>query len=249
MKRSVRIHAIRCQDVDASTRAGIVQVFGRAFDAPSPNEPIAAYLSSIDQVLVARNGDAVVGFQFFQRRQVDGIDVHHFSLAGRLPGARYRGMQAAFGRAVVHRAIWTTVPWRATWVAGVTNSVRSYANLRAVGGRCFPDVERPAANPFGERYRAAAEVLGIRPVDPRGVVPDRMAALGFARRPDDQAHVLDAAYDAWVGDRDNGLFVVAEIVPVRDVPRYVARRGRSRSGAIGNRSNVGAAVAEGGAPA
>jgi hypothetical protein len=222
----LEIRRVSSARLDGITRAGIERVFGEAFRSEDPGAVIGSYSGRVDSVLVAHEGERVSGFQFYQRRSVEGVQVHHFSLAGRLPGDPYRGLQARFARHVIGRAVLRTPPWKPVLVAGVTNSVRSYANLHAVGGRLYPDVTRPGTNPFADRYLRVARMLGIEPTDDSGIVPDRMAALGFALR-SERPHALSAAYERFVRSRDNGLFVLTEIVPVRDLPRYVLGRGRA----------------------
>ncbi|MCK9903794.1 hypothetical protein CC117_08520 [Parafrankia colletiae] len=224
------IDLLPSQSLDEPTRSGVAHVFASSFQAAEPGRVIDRYARAVDEIFVAREGDDVVGFQFFQRRRVAGRTVLHFSLAGRLADPRFRGLQARFGHLLIRRAVLHIPPWRPVFLAGVTNSPRSYRNMRAVGGRCFPDVLAPQrANPFGSWYADTAAHLGVTTVSDRGLVPDRMRDLGYALRSEPApAHPTGRAYDDYVaGNRDDGLFVVVELLPVRDLPPYLlARRPR-----------------------
>lgn len=221
----MRIDLLPSRSLDQPTRAGVARVFASSFDSAEPGEVIDRYADAVDEIFVAREGAEVVGFQFFQRRRVADRTVLHFSLAGRLAEARFRGLQARFGHLLIRRAVLRVPPWRPVFLAGVTNSPRSYRNMRVAGGRCFPDVLAPQhPNPFGSWYADTAERLGVPTVSARGLVRDRMRDLGYALRPEPRspAHPLARAYDEYVeGNRDDGLFVVVELLPVRDLPPYL----------------------------
>jgi hypothetical protein len=230
---SIRISLEPTHRLTDADRTGITEVFATTFEAADPTAGLAGYFGRFEQVFVGRDGERIVGFQFYRRRKVAGRDVHHFSLAGRLPGKPYAGMQRRFGVALVKRAILSTVPWRPVYLAGVTNNPRSYRNMHASGGRVFPDVSMPAAhNPFGEWYGEVAAALDIPVVGEAGMVPNRMAALGFglADTSGDSDDAMAVAYDRYVdGRREDGIFTIVEIKLMRDLPRLLRTTPASRS--------------------
>lgn len=213
--------------VDARTRRGIEEVFRQSFDLDKdPEHLLQPYFSKIESVLIAKDGERIVGFQFYQRKVIEGRSVHHFSLAGRLDDRRYKGLQARFGSLLIRAAIARTPPWRPIYLAGVTNSPRSYANMHAVGGRCFPDVASlRQSNPFGDWYYRVAAELGLVGVDHQGMLRDRMQNLGFALVQDERPHPMSPAYDRFVGgNRQHGVFTLIELLPIKHIPLYLLKR-------------------------
>ena len=226
------IRAIDCTCISAAERAAVTRIFAASFAAgANPERALDRYLHGVERLFLAEQDGEIVGFQFYQHRRVDGRDIHHLSLAGRLP-ARARGMQARVGRALIRQASHRCLLLKPVYLASVCNSPASYANLQAVSPRCYPDVRRPAAgNPFGTWFDRVAGELGLRP-DSRGLLPERMRQIGFALRSErGAAHPLAAPYDAYVnGDRTNGLFTLVEVYPLVHLPLYLARQALGRGG-------------------
>jgi hypothetical protein len=229
---TMHVMLLRCRDLDDRTRRGLGEVLGRSFSCDDPDRVLGQYAEAVGNVFVARDdGGRVVGFQFYRRLTVRGRAVHHFSLSGRLPDARYRGLQSRFGTHLVRRAVMRTPPWRPVFLAGVANSPKSYANMHAVGGRIHPDVLRPVApNPFGDWYGAVAEAVGLEGVGPDGVLRGRMQALGMGlvADPATRGGLADAYADHVGGNLDDGVFTLVSLLPARDLPGYLAATARRR---------------------
>lgn len=217
--------------VEADRRA-IRSVFSQGFDhEKDAGQCLESYFSSIQSICIARDGASIVGFQFYQEKEIDRRQVHHFSLAARLPDKKYRGLQSRFGTALIRRVLTKVVPWKPVYIAGVTNNPKSYANMHAVGGRCYPDVLHPLkSNPFGDWYLQVAEQLNLMPVDGRGLLRDRMQGLGFSMQSTCFGdHPIGRAYGDYVEqDIRHGVFTLIEVVPLRDISLYLFKRMLSR---------------------
>lgn len=234
----LKIDIVPVASLGEQDRRTICQVFGQGFDHERDAEAcLRPYFEKVHSMCLGRDGGRIIGFQFYQEKVVAGRTVHHFSLASRLPDRRYRGLQAQFGAALIKRAIARVLPWKPVYLAGVTNSPKSYANMHAVGGKCYPDVLQPAqANPFGAWYAQVAEHLQLAPVEANGLLRNRMQGLGFSMQAERfDNHPLGRAYGAYVEDDiRHGIFTLVEIVPLRDLPSYLFKRafGRRRTPAI-----------------
>ena len=183
--------------LEAPTRCAVASVFAQAFTLQNSAEAcLIPYFTRVRQIWIARRWGTLVAFQFYQRLTVDRYDVHHFSLAAKLPSPAGRGVQARFGRFLIGRFAWRTAPWRPVLLAGVTNNIRSYANMYGVGCTVYPDVLRPSCqNPFGDLYQRVGEALGFISLDARGVLRNRTQGMGFDLIQDLGAdHPLGAAY-------------------------------------------------------
>jgi hypothetical protein len=226
--KAVTTQLMATDDLSFADRQSVADVFRASFDdVRDANACLIPYFSGVPKICIARLHKKIVGFQFYQEKVMAGATVHHFSLAGRLAGSELRGLQARFGAMLIRRAILRTPPWKPVYLAGVTNSARSYANMHAVGGRLFPDVLTPQlANPFGERYLHIAEALRLAPIDESGLLKNRMQGLGFSMRPEAPFdHPIARAYGDYVGhDTRHGVFTLVELVPARDIPPYLFRR-------------------------
>ena len=231
MNSKLRVRMTDSRSIGAAERRAIERVFTASFaTGKEPERALDAYFNGIEHLLLAEHGGEIVGFQFFQTRTVGGRDVHHFSLSGRLSDPRFRGLQARFGSLLIRRAAWKALLWRRVYLAGVCNSSRSYTNLYQVGGRRYPDVLRPAAeNPFGSWFHEVAAAIGISP-DSLGLIPDRLCAIGFGLKPqEDNCCPLSDAYRRYVdGDLNRGVFTVVEIRPILNLPFFLAKRGIKR---------------------
>lgn len=226
---AIRLQLCTSATLEPGVRAAMEGVFVRAFQVDGdPGQCLEPYFQKVESVLLAWDRSDLLGFQFYQSVAVDGETVHHFSLAGRLPDLRARGLQGKFGRFLIQRCIWRTLPWRPVWIAGVSNNWRSYFNMRAIGGRLYPDVLHPdAGNSFGAFYTRVATALSLPAPDERGILRNRMQGLGFGLRDDNATDKRGTAYAAYLGgDLRHGLFALIRIVPLIDVPAYVLAGGR-----------------------
>lgn len=222
------ISLVDTAQADDIIRHAVIDVFASSFDVADTSGPVLdQYFATVKSLLLAYVGGELVGFQFYQEKVIGGLTVHHFSLAGRRHGKEFSGLQAQFGSFLIRRAITRVFPWKPVYIAGVTNSPKSYGNMRAVGGRCFPDVMQPVtSNPFGSWYFQVAQELGIKGVDPKGLLRNRMQGLGFSLCSEaSSSHPVGRAYERYVeNDLRHGVFTLIEIVPVRHIPVYLLRR-------------------------
>lgn len=227
MKTALKISLVECRHVGDETRQAVGRVFRKAFKVDeNGKDPLQSYFSKVKNLLLARSAsDEVVGFQFYQEVSVSSQVVHHFSLAARLDDERFRGLQLTFGNLLIRRALRRTRPWRAVYLAGVTNDPRSYRNFHSIGRRSYPNVRGREVNPFGDFYFRVAESLGVRDLDERGVVVGRMRDIGFELKPFiSKGGALAEDYDAYVGgERSDGVFNLVEVLPLVDVPLYLMR--------------------------
>lgn len=228
-KRTARVTIEATGLLSKESRHQLTGVCHEAFLVPTggPN-PLSQYYRKCEYVAVLREADRIVAFQFFRKLNVKGLPVCHFSLAASSRNAELRGAQRQMGRTILARALLRRRPWAPTYLAAVTNSARSYANI-CIGWVRYPDVSREGPNPFGDYYFEVAAALGLPVPDSRGIIPRRMQSLGFLVRDDPiTGHGLASSYTDYVGgDLNDGIFTLVRLIPMTDLPAYVMKR-RSR---------------------
>ena len=226
--KAPQVSLVPTASLTETLRAGVDRVFRAAFQVPPGRDDILSpYFAKFGQVLLVTNGAELLAFQFYRHARIGARDVHHFSLAACLPDSAFRGVQRRIGRFLIGHAILSTPPTRPLYLAGVTNSSRSYANMYAIGRTRFPDIlDADAANPFGDYYVQVADQLGLPRPDARGILPGRMQQIGFSLRRDlsDGGKLANAYLDYVGGDVDQGVFTLVRVVPLADVPRYLLRQ-------------------------
>ncbi|MFM2343783.1 MAG: hypothetical protein RLZZ210_391 [Pseudomonadota bacterium] len=218
----------RCDYLNDKERLEIADVFTHSFNVDGDiDKCLNHYFSNIRSVLLAIDNGKIVAFHFYQTKVIDGIKVHHFSLSGKLPNLP-KGIQSKFGMYILKRNMYKLLMPTPVYVAGVANSPKSYNNLYKLRGICFPDVQQQKQiNPFLNLYQNIASALNMHGIDDRGILPNRMQALGFklifAQSVGNNSSKLHKDYIDYVRDYDNGMFTLVKVRPWIDVPCYIFR--------------------------
>jgi hypothetical protein len=216
----------------AAERAGLMRVVSEAFDLDAPIDHVMnLYISTVPRVLLAYDDSRLIGFQFFQICRVDGVNVCHFSLAGKSPTYPSSGLQRAFGIRLIRLSLGRMLnPFGRVAIAGVSNSPKSYRNMLLIGGSVFPDVIRPDRPcEYPQLYAHVARRLNLSDLDlSTGVIRGRMASIGlrmkgaaFERRDDAITRGFMKVID---GDTDNGIFTLVVSTPLAAVTSVAARQ-------------------------
>lgn len=217
----IQINRKATHQLTQGERKEIGNVLATRYVLNRPAESIVQeYCGKVKEVLLAYCHGELAAFQFYQDLRLNKIDIHHFSLACKLPGMP-SGVQERIGV----RVLWDWFLSSRNMVSpiaiiGICNHPSSYRNMYRMGGACFPNVVNPEKSfRYKQLYTDSTKLLGISNSDlTDGRLPHRLTALGLrtpAIEQDWYQDKISASFLKYIGnDLNTGVLTMVVTHPM-----------------------------------